>query len=255
MKVQFSFTLLFLIVLNTFAQNDTLIEVYGKIINGETLKPVPYAFVINMNKHFGTKTDTSGKFRILISPGDNLKVSSLGFESYIWKPNPKNAKLGKINKIIYLKPINYHLGNVDIYAVRWKAFVNDIANTEVKEDKTQKRIEIWIRNVLKNENLKTIADLARGTGVIIPLPLKSKKERELRKLAKIKQKEQLQKQLDKKFNRNLVAKITGLKGKELDDFMQYCDFDRDFILKTSEYDLIVIIKDMYKEYENNKHKR
>ncbi len=229
-----------------------LVIVSGKVLNGNTLKPVPYVFVINVNKNLGTKTDTAGRFRIVIEKTDSLRFSSLGFESYVWKPKAEEIVNGKIKPVIILRPKDYMLSNVDIYRARWLAFVNDVSKTKIEKDETQERIYLWIKNTLAKEDLATRTRLARGTGILIPLPTHTKRERELRKLRKLQQEKLRYEQVHKKFNREIVAKITGLSGKQLDDFMKYCNFDDDFILQTNEYDLIVIIQDMFEEYKEMK---
>ena len=220
MKKIVKFILFLFLTTSLIAQEDkNLIEVFGKVINANTLRPVPYAFVINPKENFGTKTDTSGKFRILMTPEDTLRISSLGFQTTYWQPDFSKVIAGRLTTTIYLPQIDYKLPKVDIYQMRWNSFVQDIANTEVKEDETQKRIVVWISKVLEKEHLNTLANLSRGTGVVIPLPLRTKHERQLRKLSKIQQQDELQREIDKKFNKELVAKVTGLKGKELDYFI------------------------------------
>jgi hypothetical protein len=235
-----------------FSQNSTVYIITGKIIDGEKLKPVPGAFVLNTNRLYGTQSDTSGKFRILMLKSDSIRISSIGYYTKYWKPDFSKAHGNFIMQNIYLKPQVYKLSPINIYALRWNAFVYDVKNTKVKENKVQKRITKWIDQMIEEENL---ADINLPTGIVIPLPIHTKYEKQLAKIQKDEKITKLNKMANEKFNKQLVARITGLKGKDLQKFMKYCSFDRNFILRTSEYDLIIIIQDIYKEYQENQKKQ
>ena len=79
--------------------------------------------------------------------------------------------------------------------------------------------------------------------------LRSPEERSLRKLQKVLEEQKVEDQINAKYNKAIVSKMTGLKGKELEDFMRYCQIPRDFILKSPEYDILQRIKDSYENYK------
>ncbi len=249
---KFTITILFLILfLSLMSQDTTVYVVSGKIIDAETLKPVPSVFLINIPKFSGTQTDTSGKFRILMLKGDSLRISCIGYYTEYWKPDFSKADIkNRISEVIYIKPQTYEIGAINIYETRWKSFVYAIANTEVPQDQTQERLITWINTIVENENLD---DLNPKTSIQIPLPIHTHYEKQLAKIQRYQDIERINQQVEQKFNKQLVATITGLQGDELDFFMtKYCSFDKDFILRTPEYDLIIIVQDIFKEYQSNK---
>ena len=221
--------------------------VSGQVINKQTGKPVSYVLVVNINKGNGTQTDTLGRFLITMTKNDTLRFSSIGFKTQYFTLADKNPKSKKYKTTIELEPRVYNLPGVDIYAVRWKAFVYEVAHTKVEKDETQERIKVWFNKAVSTQDLKALTQAARGVGFVFGG--KTKYERQLAKIQKMKTYEQQQQEIEHKFNPQLVSTITGLHGKDLDKFMEYLNFDRDFILKTPEYDLIVIIKQIYKEYK------
>ncbi len=221
--------------------------VNGVVKDKQTGKPVAYVLVVNINKGNGTQTDTAGRFLITMTKNDTLRFSSIGYKTVYWTLSDKNPRSKHVQTEIEMEPVVYNLPGVNIYAVRWKAFVYEVAHTKVKKDETQERIKLWFSKAVPQEDLKALTQASRGVGFVIGG--KTKYEKELQKMKQLQSYEQIEKKVNEKFNPQLVSKITGLKGEELEKFMDYLNFDRDFILQTPEYDLIVIIKQIYEEYK------
>ena len=78
--------------------------------------------------------------------------------------------------------------------------------------------------------------------------LRSPEERSLRKLQKVMAQQEIQNQIDAKFSKAIVSELTGLKGKELQKFMNFCQLPQDYILKSSEYDILLKVKSLYERY-------
>jgi len=230
--------------------NLKVIELKGKILDSQTHQPVIFAHVINIKKGLATITDTSGVFRIVLLKSETIRISSIGYDNTYFNL-PDTAQSTNQFFVIYLTPKIYDLNVVNIYEERWKAFVYDMSNIEIETDETQERIQIWMDNLIPVDELKMIATAARGFG--FPINYKTNRDKQLAKVEELKMQEELNKIADEKFNKELVAKITGLENKALDDFMKYCIFDRDFILKRTEYDLIVIVQEIFDIYKEEKH--
>lgn len=77
MKICFS---LFLMLLLSSAQSQ---ERRGIIVDRETGKPVSYATVKVLNTRFGQVASGSGEFSLLISPGDSVLISSVGYRDTV----------------------------------------------------------------------------------------------------------------------------------------------------------------------------
>ena len=60
-----------------------------------------------------------------------------------------------------------------------------------------------------------------------------------------------QKYLSTKYNKNIVANITGLYGDELDDFMHFCTPSDSLIEQASEYDITLVINKCLKDFKTN----
>ncbi|MBN2894157.1 MAG: carboxypeptidase-like regulatory domain-containing protein [Bacteroidales bacterium] len=249
MKIRFIFLILILISGQLFSQDSTIYVISGKVIDAETLKPVPLVFMLNTTKMHGANTDTSGKYRILMMKNDSIRISCIGYYTEYWQPDFSEANAqNKINTPIYIVPQTYPLGKIDIYQVRWESFVYDMSNLELQEDETQIRLIKWISRIVENEDL---ASINVKSGIQIPLPIYTSREKQLKKIKQQQRIDELNRQAEEKFNKQLVSNITKLEGPELDEFMKYCSFDRNFIIQSSEYELIVIIQDIFEEYKLN----
>jgi len=248
------FSLIFVILI-FFAQSlvksqDTNIYVVrGKIYDAETLKPIGYVLFVNKNKMLISQSDTSGRYRILMMQNDILNISCLGYKTIEWKLNPEDLNSKYVDKYFYLEPLTYSIGAVNIYAMRWKSLVYSVRNLEVQDKSQQKAIEEWINKVVEQEELNK---LNPKVGIQIVLPTYSHLEKQQKKIQERMKIEELNRQANEKFNPEFVSKFTGLTGEDLKKFMNTFSFERDFILKTSEYDLAVIVKQIFEEYKNQK---
>ena len=77
----------------------------------------------------------------------------------------------------------------------------------------------------------------------------SKEGKSKRKLAEILKQEELERILYPKYNRELVGHISGLEGDELNDFMIFCNFDPEFLLKANDYQIAEAIFRKLDEWE------
>jgi hypothetical protein len=84
MKKKFFFLLIILsamLIANTNAQEKKLIQFSGIVIHADSLEPLPFVNVINISRNYkGTYTDMRGFFSLVVSVGDTIQISSLGYK-------------------------------------------------------------------------------------------------------------------------------------------------------------------------------
>jgi len=236
--------------INIFGQtNEMVFELKGKIIDVNTRQSIHFAHIVNTKKGQTALSDSSGNFKLLMLKNDTLKISSIGYETvYFWFPD--TIKSAKQQFTMLLVPKIYKINEVNIYEERLKAFSYEFANLKIEEDKTQVKLEKWIENFVYTDDIMLIGATARGIG--FPIKYKTKHDKSLEKVVELKKQAELDAIADQKFNREFVTKITGLTGIDLDNFLKYCKFDRDFILQRNEYDLIIITKEIFEIYKEEK---
>ncbi len=74
----------------------------------------------------------------------------------------------------------------------------------------------------------------------------SKRAKSEKKLASLTQSDNRANIMKQKYNRELVKRLTGLKeGEKLEDFLEYCEPSFEFILKSSDYEVAMLIIKRY----------
>lgn len=108
MKKTFQIVLMLLIAVNLFAQEKedeekkkNLIQVYGMVVSGDSLAPVPFTSVIIKGSHRGTICDYYGFFSIVVDQGDTLEFTSVGYSSaeYIMPDTLHEKRYSLIQKL------------------------------------------------------------------------------------------------------------------------------------------------------------
>ncbi len=70
-----------MLIANTNAQEKKLIQFSGIVIHADSLEPLPFVNVINISRNYkGTYTDMRGFFSLVVSVGDTIQISSLGYK-------------------------------------------------------------------------------------------------------------------------------------------------------------------------------
>ena len=88
MKISSFIILLFFALTNSFnvssqeLDQETSVEISGRIIDAETKAPVPYVHIIHKALGKGTVSNSEGRFSIKMNKMDTLVFSAIGFESY-----------------------------------------------------------------------------------------------------------------------------------------------------------------------------
>lgn len=63
------------------AQEKKLIQFSGIVIHADSLEPLPFVNIINISRNYkGTYTDMRGFFSLVVSVGDTVQISSLGYK-------------------------------------------------------------------------------------------------------------------------------------------------------------------------------
>jgi len=109
------FALLFSVVAisSVYSQRsaDSLWVLHGKVITSDSALPLHNAHILSKFNHWGTISNEEGEFKMWVSPGDSVMVSSIGFspsilqiDSSVVANKPYNIEMGKdtvlINEII-----------------------------------------------------------------------------------------------------------------------------------------------------------
>ncbi len=233
----------FLLIFSSVRVHSQKGYLIGKVINQENKKGVPSATVTNKNSKQITKTNGSGEFFIWANMGDSIKATSIGYADagIMWDGITKEP-------IIEAKPTAIMLGEVVIKTQRPENLRKEIDEYLKDPD--------WATTMKKNAINRMVGmNTSNGQpGMTLSIDalyeIFSKEGKSKRKLAGLQQKELEEFYLNARYNKEFVAYITKLEGKDLDRLIDFCPLPKDFVLRSSDYELTYAILQCFKEFQS-----
>ncbi len=243
--------LLILIVSNVVAQDkeetndDIWVQLF--VYDADEHRVMENVQVISFRTMLVYLTDSIGSVHGYFQSGDSLKVSGMGFQPVVVKVDEFKDKDN--GKMVFLSRQTYMLRAVDITAEKdFNLHMPDDINMGTgEEDDTP----ISLRS---DVGKKPAIYKAAINPVSFAHYYLSKEERQKRKNIKELREQERQEKINKIFNRDIVAFVTGYKDKELDDFMFYCNMH---LTVTENSNAIIVqqdVLDLMVKYEEEKNK-
>lgn len=256
-KIQL-FLLLFLCIERGNSQallQDSIVRVSGIILDHHKGTPIPYVSVFNKKTLRGTMTDSLGYFTIILNRDDTLRISALGYQPAKLTV-PENIRSNFYFFNLSLDTKTYLLKTVHVYGLTKK----EQFKINFKEHNTELSVEE--KNVMENfpkyrkESTIQPSDLVPGIKISGPISALyeqfSKEGKSRRKLVELQAEDEISTKISRRFNEETVASLTGLSGDTIKDFMTFCRFGTNFILKAPEYEFLMAIKKRFEQYKELK---
>jgi hypothetical protein len=227
---------------------DSVIYLTLRLQDDKNGKPVQLAHVVNMRTERGGISDTSGYFRTRVLRGDMLRITAIGyFDHYVVIPDSSkgsySVKLPMKEKVYLITEVRVNtLGNYD-------QFRNRFLNTE-PSDKEAYALQKRYREMARDTGMK-YAPLRTGIPLNFPSP-EQRIEARKRELQRVLREERI---INDKFSPRIVSILTGLRGDELFQFMQFCNFSKEFLLTNNHYDILVTTLLYFDQWKLQKQKR
>jgi len=253
------FIYLFLVSCTVFAQvetkNDTIIStpiiLKGQIISNSTKEPLKGAHLFNLNSVIGTITNDEGKFGIATKVNDTVYFSYLGYQSI--KLKITNDLLKGNELVIELLEKREEMKEVVVKSHKLIG-VLEIDARNVPEDKyarihisgLQQTYEVGVKN---RNNYSTSALDALFKPIDFVYNMFGKKPKQLKKLKKLRDEDQLRNLLEDKFDRELMMEYLDMNSEELNDLLNECNYSDAFIKQASDLQLIEAILLCYENYK------
>jgi len=106
MNKKFFFLLFFVVavsILASSAQDKKLVQFSGVVIHADSLEALPFVNIINISRKYkGTYTDMRGYFSLVVSVGDTIQISCLGYKKQELVI-PENLQGNSLSAIFKLK--------------------------------------------------------------------------------------------------------------------------------------------------------
>jgi hypothetical protein len=243
--------IVFTLIHATAQQHKTLVKLSGQVTDLKDTLGISYAHILDLSHPFGTISDQNGNFTFTCNHGDTLQISAIGFETYLFTTgalDPSNP----VSKVrIRLMTKIYMLPTVTVLPFRSREgmkrfFLNINLPQKDKDEMALRKLHI---------NRKEEIGAVPQSGLTLPGPISllydlfGKEPRQLRKLAKFTEQDNINAQIAKRYNPEVVSLIIGQEDPNLiHDFMSYCNISLGYLATVNDYDLYLHIKNQWISY-------
>ncbi len=214
-----------------FAQQEPLA---GLVFDKDTKQRLNRVSITNLRTNETVYNNSKGEFSIAVKPGDFL-ISKLN--------NYKNDTLKISNQtalIIYLQRLAIPLPEV--------LFKDSVLQAKAKYEETKKAFNQAVR-LGNNKDILNISNGNVGLGIDAIWSAFSKEGKNARRLMEIMERDYQNNMIDQIFNKDLVSRVTGLKGDQLLVFMLNFRPSYAFVMQANEYALGSFIKQAYMRFK------
>jgi sensor histidine kinase YesM len=164
--VKYFYILLFLSLAGIgFSQSvakPNYIQLSGVLVDGDSLKPIPYASVLVMNSTSGAITDYKGFFTVIVKPSDQVKFYALGYKEMLYTV-PDTVKTNFYSSLHLIQRDTFDLPVVEVRPYPSKDdFKSAFVNLNIQDDFIARGIENMERakvRALMYNNYEAIAAL------------------------------------------------------------------------------------------------
>ena len=231
-----SLLMLLLLALSTCVYGQQL---SGTVTDKQTGQPVNGAIIRSPS---GTTTSgLRGQFSIRVHEGDTLTVYKAGYESFsfrVWKiTSPLKIALDK--------------GTMVLKEVIISARRNDPADSLANRAEFEKEFNYKppaIKDVFIGTAPRSKSTLISFNLGMLYSMITKKKSRDYRLRQKLLSDEQ-QRYIDRKYNAGIVAAVTGLQGKDLEEFLSRYRPSYEFVKSKPAYEVMMYIRKSYREFK------
>jgi hypothetical protein len=235
MKYLLMLTILFICSVS-YAQKIT-----GVVMDKATKQPVSGALVIAGSAK--TRSNLSGGFEIAITASsDSLKITHFAYKTY-------TIAISKVTTVldIELEPTVISLNTVTIHGDR--DFKKDSIENRIAYAKQFNYKGPTVIDAFTSNPNKQPGELISINPLILIAALTKKSTPEY-KFNKILIRDEHEQYVDEHFNKGIVSRITGLSGDTLSVFLTQYRPTYQFVLKATDYDMEVYIKECLKRFED-----
>ncbi|WP_340152319.1 hypothetical protein [uncultured Marivirga sp.] len=233
-------------------------QITGVVFSSEDYQVIEGAHILNVSQQKLTFTSENGYFNLIANIGDTIKISNVSFKSSNFVVQEFDFKMISLHpNVIQLKEVkvtnlpedenDFKRRLMDLGVLEIDSFIPFGVNAAKPKGRIPK---------LYNRETDVVFGADENFNPSITVPISyftkkfSKKHKAKRDYYELKASKEQVFANSEKYNKELVTKLTGLTAKELMDFMEYLDFDYDFLSKSSDYEVVKTILDKFEEYSS-----
>lgn len=221
------------------------LTISGKIVSADSLSAIEDVHIINKRNGKGWLSRQDGTFTILVSQGDTLLFTAVGFED---KEIAFSASLLDKQRTltVTLQPEVYELDQITITPYpTLEQFKQEFLHLKLPPTANNLVIPGLDANSVYNSNNNGQPTITLGGPITALYNSFSRREKAHRRSKVLEQTLTNNNLAASKYNTKIVNKVTGLEGEELNAFMKFCALPNAFILSATEYELHASINECY----------
>lgn len=241
-----------LMMLATIAAQSRVLT--GYVYDAATSYPIKGANVYNMSTNKHAFTDEKGSFQIRVSLNDSLVVSSPTYRQEFAVVN--SMTLDRSRKNFYMQVKAFMLPGIKVIGMSptYEGFKHDIASTKLPDSYRNLNDVHLTETDRKNATYKeeapnVLANTPLGSPITMLYNIFNKRMKTKRLYYEMEGYGDEVQQVPMKYNRELVAQITGLEEPQLMEFMMFCRFSYYDLVRWSREEIIAAIRYKFDEYE------
>jgi hypothetical protein len=249
MRHLLSIILFFVLPQQLIAQQIEIVG--GKIVDASNDKPMENVNIVNLNQVFGTATNQEGEFEIQARANDTLHLSFLGYKSIKVRVTNDWINFGN-QTTIKLTELALALEEVVVNKLKLTGYLE----IDIKQIPIQKNVRYSISGLNSGyeSSPRTPSMVTKVLGAIFnPADFLhnvfGKKPREMRKLRKMKQQDEIRNILSSRFDREMLTALLKVDKIDLDLLISECNYSDDFIKTANDLQILDAISECYEEYK------
>lgn len=238
------------VLISTYAlsQDDTVVK--GTVTNYETSKPLENVNIVNLNQVKGAATNEKGEFEIAAKVDDTLHLSYLGFKSIKVKVTNDWIKFGNAN--IVMTELALALEEVVVHQLKLTGHLEVDIKQVIIQDNFRYSIS-GLATTGYEAGDKSPSAVNKVLGAIFNpadflYNVFGKKPKEMRKLKKMKQDDEIRNLLASRFDREMLMALLQVDRVDLDQIVSQCNYSADFVRVANDLQILDAISECYEEY-------
>lgn len=230
-------------------ETDSTLFVKGRVLNAADDLPIEDVNIVNLNEVIGSITNEKGEFKIKAAINDTLFFSYLGYKSIEVRVTNDWKKFGEVK--IKMTEIGIALEEVTVKPLKLTGYLEIDA----------KKIPIYENNRYSISGLNygyEAGDSQPGAftrameSIFNPVDflynIFGKKPRQMKKLRKMKEDDEIRNLLAKKFNRETLTALLQVTRVDIDEILRNCNYSESFIKSANDLQILDAISGCYEEY-------
>lgn len=244
-------TLLLFSTLGLSQNTESDTSVSGVIVNATNKSPLENVNIVNLNQVIGTTTNYKGEFKLKAAVNDTLHLTHLGYKPIKVRVTNDWIKYG--SSTITLTELALALEEVTVYELKLTGYLEvDIKQVPVGNTNYQYRIP-GVNSGYEAGNKKPGAAAKIVGSIFNPLDFLyntfGRKGRELKRLKKMKQDDEIRNLLASRFDREMLMALLKMNRVDLDEIVSQCNYSKEFIETANDLQVLDAISECYEEYK------